>query len=154
MKRTLISGAAALFCAAAFAQGTPPAEGGAAPQMHGQAPGPGAGGCPMMGQGMMGRGMMGQGTMGGPGGGMMRGQGHGITRGRGTERYALLDLSDDQRKKVLAIRQEARRKIGDLTRQAANVRDEAHNQIAALLTPEQRSQLRRQGPSGNGGAKP
>lgn len=114
-----------------------------------------------------------QGVMGGPGMGMMGGQGQGM--------MAALDLSDEQREKVLAIREENRRKnwaamgelraeqfklrslyradkldadkvveqqkkVDALHQQMLRSRIEAHNQIAALLTPEQRKQLHHHAP--------
>lgn len=83
-------------------------------------------GCPMMeagrGPGMMGRPGMGMGP--GMQGGMMQG-------------YAGLDLTDEQRAKIGAIRQGVRE-------QMVAAREEARKQIEAVLTPEQREKLRTQ----------
>ena len=116
-----------------------------------------------------GRAMMGQETMG---------QGMGAQQG-GV--LAVLNLSDAQREKVLAIQEEHRKKnwaamgevraeqyklrslygaerldadkiagqqqkVDELRRQMLKSRVEAHNQIAALLTPEQRKELRERAP--------
>jgi len=148
MRKTLILGAAlALATSLAAAQGYGPG--------YGQGYGPG-----MMGGGY------GPGMMGGYGAGGM---------------FAALNLSDQQREKILAI-QEAQhkknwatmgemrseqfklrgmygsekldadklvaqqKKVDELRQQMFKSRVEAHNQIAALLTPEQRKQLRQYGP--------
>jgi Spy/CpxP family protein refolding chaperone len=143
MRKTLILGAAlALASSLATAQG------------YGQ------------GQGMMGRGMMDEGMMGsGRQGGMLAG----------------LNLTEEQRQKVLAIQEEHRqknwaamgevraeqhklrslygaekldankvaeqqKKVDELRRGLLKSRVEAHNQMAAVLTPEQRKLLRQHGP--------
>lgn len=160
----------ALILAGALALATPLAG------AHGPGYGQGRG---MMGDGMMGRGMMGQGMMG-PGmmGQGMMGPGMGAQQGGG---LGALDLSDAQREKVLAIREEHRKKnwaamgevraeqyklrslygaerldadkiaaqqqkVDELRRQMLKSRVEAHNQIAAVLTPEQRKELRERAP--------
>jgi Spy/CpxP family protein refolding chaperone len=152
MRTALIFGAAlALASSLATAQG------------YGQGYGQGRG---MMGEGMMGGGMMG-GDMMGPGaqGGML----------------SKLNLTDEQRQKVLAIQEEQRKKnwaamgdvraeqyklrslygadkvdadkvaeqqkkVDELRRQLLKSRVEAHNQVSAVLTPEQRKLLRQHGP--------
>jgi Spy/CpxP family protein refolding chaperone len=125
------------------------------------------------GPGMMGRGqgMMGQGQ------GMM-GQGQGM---QGGGMLSALNLTDEQREKVLAIQEEHRKKnwaamgevraeqfklrslygsekldpnkvveqqkkVDALRQQMLKSRVETHNQIAAVLTPEQRKQLRQYAP--------
>ena len=149
MKRMLVIGAAlALASSLALAQGYGPGYG------YGQ-----------------GRGMMG----GGYGQGMMGG-GYGAGGG-----FAALDLTNEQREKVLAIQEEHRKKnwatmgevraeqyklrgmyntekldtdklvaqqkkVDALRQQMFKSRVEAHNQIAAVLTPEQRKQLRQFAP--------
>jgi periplasmic protein CpxP/Spy len=148
MRKTLILGAAlALASSLAAAQG------------YGQGQGRG-----MMGEGPMSRGMMDGGMMGRQGG-----------------MFAALNLSDEQRQKVLAIQEEHRqknwaamgevraeqhklrslygaekldagkmaeqqKKVDELRRGLLKSRVEAHNQMAAVLTPEQRKQLRQHGP--------
>lgn len=103
MKRTLIGAALA---AAAILGGTALAQGyGMGPGMMG-GNGPGYG----MGPGMMGGGM-GPGMMGGYGPG--RGMGPGMMGG-GYGSYANLDLTDEQRKKIDAIQEDAWRKQGEL----------------------------------------
>ena len=125
------------------------------------------------GPGMMGQGMMGQGQ------GMM---GQGMTgQGMAGGMFAALNLSDEQRAKVLAIQEEHRKKnwatmgevraeqfklrsmygtdsldankvveqqkkVDALRQQMLKSRVETHNQIAAVLTPEQRKQLRQLAP--------
>jgi len=148
MRKTLVLGAAlALASSLAAAQG------------HGQDHG-------VMGEGMMGRGMMDGGMRGsGQQGGM----------------FAALNLTDEQRQKVLAIQEEHRKKnwaamgevraeqhklrslygaekldadklaeqqkkVDELRRQLLKSRVEAHNQMSALLTPEQRKLLRQHAP--------
>jgi Spy/CpxP family protein refolding chaperone len=95
----------------------------AGPGMMGEY-GPGAGGYGPYGRGMMGRGggpgmMGGQGMMGGPGGGMM-----GMMGGPA---LADLDLTDAQRKQVLAIQDEVRKKnwtaMGVMHDEMAKMRD-------------------------------
>ena len=123
------------------------------------------------GRGMMSGGMMGEGMMGG---GMM---GYGQQGGV----FAALNLTDEQRQKVLAIQEEHRnknwaamgevraeqyklrslygaekvdadkvaeqqKKVDELRRAVLKSRVEAHNQMAAVLTPEQRKLLRQQAP--------
>lgn len=152
MKRSLILGAALAAAATmAFAQG------------------PGYG----QGRGMMGGGY-GQGMMGSQG---MMGGGYGL---------AALNLTDEQREKVVAIQEQHRqknwaamgevraeqfklrslyrgekldadkiaeqqKKVDALRQQMIKSRVETHNQIAALLTPEQRKQLREYSPWWSGG---
>ena len=152
MKRITILGLA--LCAASSL---------AAAQGYGYGPGMMGQGQGMMGQGqgMMGQGMMGQGA----GGGL----------------FAALNLSDEQRTKVLAIQEEHRKlnwavmgemraeqyklrsmygtdkldanklveqqkRVDALRQQMFRSRIETHNQIAAVLTPEQRKQLRQLAP--------
>lgn len=120
-----------------------------------------------------GRGMTGEGMMGG---GMM-GYGYGQPGGA----FAALNLTGEQRQKVLAIQEEHRKKnwaamgevqaeqyklrslygadkvdadkvaeqqkkVDELRRQLLKSRVDAHNQIAALLTAEQRKELRQRAP--------
>jgi Spy/CpxP family protein refolding chaperone len=120
----------------------------------------------------------------GYGPGMMRGQGmmgqgQGMQQGAGM--LAALNLTDEQREKVLAIQEEHRKKnwaamgevraeqfklrslygsekldpnkvveqqkkVDALRQQMLKSRVETHNQIAAVLTPEQRKQLRQHAP--------
>jgi Spy/CpxP family protein refolding chaperone len=151
MRKTLILGAAlALASSLAAAQG------------YGQG---------MMGQGQ-GQGMMGQGQ--GYGQGMMG-------SGRQGGMFAALNLTDEQRQKVLAIQEQHRqknwaamgevraeqyklrslygaekldadkvaeqqKKVDELRRALLKSRVEAHNQMAAVLTPEQRKQMRQHAP--------
>ena len=133
----------------------------AAAQGHGQ-----------QGQGMMGGGMMGGGMMGSP---MMMGA------GQQGGMLSHLNLSDEQRQKVLAIQEEHRqknwgamgevqaeqyklrslysaekidadkvteqqKKVDELRRQMLKSRVAAHNQVAEVLTPEQRKELRQRAP--------
>jgi periplasmic protein CpxP/Spy len=150
MRKTLILGAAlALASSLAAAQGYGPGMMGQGQGMMGQ------------GQGMMGEGMMGSGRQGGM--------------------FAALNLTDEQRQKVLAIQEQHRtknwaamgevraeqyklrslygaekldvdkvaeqqKKVDELRRGLLKSRVEAHNQMAAVLTPEQRKQLRQYGP--------
>ena len=129
----------------------------------------------MMGGGGYGPGMMG----GGYGPGMMGGGGYGYGAGGP---LAALNLSDDQREKIVAIQEENRKKnwavmgevrseqfklrnmyrggekldadkiaeqqkkVDALRQQMLKSRVEAHNQIAAVLTPEQRKELRQYSP--------
>lgn len=88
----------------------------------------------------------GQGMMGGPG--MMGGQGM-----MGGGMLAALKLTDEQRGKVLAIQEEHRKKVDALRQQMLESRVETHNQIVAVLTPEQRKQLRHYAPLWSGGAE-
>jgi Spy/CpxP family protein refolding chaperone len=140
--------------------------------MGGYGGGPGAG----YGPGMMG------GYGGGPGGGGFgpRG-GQGFGPGGGGGPLALLNLTDEQREKVLKIQEEHRsknwdtmgkmraeqfklrqlafgekldaaaiadqqKKVDELRRQMLKSRVEARNQIAAVLTAEQKQQFRQLGP--------
>ena len=152
MRKTLIACALALATTAVFAQG------------YGRGPGYGYG-----------PGMMGGGGMG-PGMGWDMGTGPGAGGG-----LAALNLSDEQREKVFAIREAARKKnwatmgevrseqyklrgmynaekldpdkiaeqqkkVDELRRQMVKSRAETHNQVMAVLTPEQRKQARQFGP--------
>lgn len=81
--------------------------------------------CPMM-EGGQGPGMM----QGRPGMGMGPGMQGGMMQG-----YAGLDLGDEQRAKIGAIRQGVRE-------QMIAAREEARKQVEAVLTPEQREKLR------------
>lgn len=92
--------AAALAASGAFAQGGPG---------YGYGPGQGNG---MMGGGMMGGGMMGGGMMGGGRGPMMGGYGQHYGPGAGGG-IAALNLSDEQREKIVAIQEDNRRKNWD-----------------------------------------
>jgi Spy/CpxP family protein refolding chaperone len=154
--RTALTFGAALALASSLATGQGYGEG------HGQGYGPGYGpGRGMMGEGMMGGGMMGYGQQGGV--------------------FAALNLTDEQRQKVLALQEEHRtknwaamgevraeqfklrslygadkvdadkvaeqqKKVDELRRALLKSRVEAHNQMAAVLTPEQRKLLRQQAP--------
>ncbi|MEN6585368.1 MAG: Spy/CpxP family protein refolding chaperone [Sulfuricella sp.] len=119
----------------------------------------------MMGQGMMGQGMMGQGMMGqGMGGGMgrmamldlsdaqidqvekiqteaMKRQ-RGLMRQMWDEQEKMSDLYDAEVRDPAAIGK-AFSNISDLRRQALEVHIDAENKMAAVLTKEQRAQLRR-----------
>ena len=135
------------------------------------------------GPGMMGG--YGPGMNGGYGPGMMGGYGRGMM-GDGasfgsTAPFAALNLSDEQRDKIAALREENRRKnwdrmgtvrseqfklrqmydadtvdpqavaeqqkkVDDLRREMLVSRLETHKQVLALLTPEQRKEMRRLGP--------
>jgi Spy/CpxP family protein refolding chaperone len=121
--------------------------------------------------------MMGGGM--GPHAGMMMGGGAGMMGAGGP--LAALNLSDEQRDKVLAIQEEHRKKnwaamgevrseqfklrgmygadkldadkiaeqqkrVDELRRQMLKSRVETHNKVAAVLTPEQRKQLRSHAP--------
>ncbi|MCL4183102.1 MAG: Spy/CpxP family protein refolding chaperone [Burkholderiaceae bacterium] len=133
---------------------------------HGPAYGMGGMGPGMMGPGMMGHGMMGHGMMGG---------------GIGRALWAL-DLDDGQRKQVLALQEELRRKhwdvagkaqeewvklrdawwtsgkrdraailaaykrLGELRQQGLEQSLDAADRLDAILTDQQREQLRRWGP--------
>jgi Spy/CpxP family protein refolding chaperone len=158
MRKTLIAlaVAAAAVGTVAYAQGYGPGGGyGYGPGMRGYGPGPGM---------MMGGPGYGRGAMGGYGGGPLA-----------------LDLSDDQREKVLALQEEHRRKnwdtmgkmrsemfklrgmawsdkvdanaytdqqkkVDELRREMIKSRLENRKQMEALLTPEQKKQLRGYGP--------
>ena len=126
-----------------------------------------------------GRGMMGNGPQGGGmmGGGMM-GYGYG-QQGGGV--FAGINLTEEQRQKVLSVQEEHRqknwaamgevqaeqyklrslygadkvdadkvteqqKKVDELRRQMLKSRLEAHNQMVAILTPEQRKELRARAP--------
>lgn len=95
--------------------------------VHGMGMMQGQGACPMMEAGR-GPGMM----QGRPGMGMGPGMQGGMMQG-----FAGLDLTDEQRAKIDAIRQGVRQ-------QMIAARDEARKQIEAVLTPEQREKLRTQ----------
>ena len=161
----LAAGAMALALAAAsgaaLAQGGPPPGAGGGPGMGGYGAGPG-----MMGGYGYGPGMMG--GYGGPGWG----------RGGG---FAALDLTEDQREKLAAIREQARsrnwgamgqlraeqfklrallrgdtvnapavveqqQRVDELRRQLLKSRIETRNEMATLLTPEQKKRMRDTGP--------
>jgi len=165
----MIGAALALASSLAAAQGYGPGYG------YGQGRG-------MMGGGY-GAGMMGGPGMGGYGPGMMGGgYGPGMMGGYGAGgMFAALNLSDEQREKVLKIQEENRRKnwdlmgqvrteqfklrqmaygdkldaaaiteqqkkVDDLRRQMLKSRIEARNQVAAVLTAEQKQQFRQFGP--------
>jgi Spy/CpxP family protein refolding chaperone len=134
---------------------------------------------PGYGRGLMGEGYgpgYGPGMMGGGYGPGMRGGGYGAGGA-----LAALNLTDEQRSKVLAIQEESRKKnwatmgevraeqfklrsmygtdnldanklveqqkkVDALRQQMFKSRIETHNQIAAVLTPEQRKQLRQLAP--------
>jgi Spy/CpxP family protein refolding chaperone len=170
--------AAAAVGTVAYAQGYGPGGG------YGYGGGPGYG--PMMGGYGGGPGMMGgygPGARGGYGPGYGRGgYGPGYGRGGGYGGGPLsLDLSDDQREKVLALQEEHRRKnwdtmgkmrnemfklrnlawsdkvdtnayteqqkkVDDLRREMIKSRLENRKQVEAILTPEQKKQLRTYGP--------
>jgi Spy/CpxP family protein refolding chaperone len=123
MRRTLISMsfvAAAVLATAAWADSA-----GAGPGCAG-----GHGGA-MMGGGMMGGGMM------------DRGPGHGYGAYGGP--FAL-DLTDEQRDKLLTLQEEQQKKANVLRREAIKLRFDNRKQVEAILTPEQKKQLRGQGP--------
>ena len=140
-------------------------------------PPPGAGPGNGYGPGMMGGGY-GPGMMGnGYGPGMMgNGYGPGMMGG-----YAALDLTDDQRQKLAALGEQARRKswdtmgqlrseqyklrellradpvnatavvdqqlkVDDIRRQVLKARIDARNEMAGVLTPDQRKRVREAGP--------
>jgi Spy/CpxP family protein refolding chaperone len=159
MRKTLVLGTAlALASSLVVAQG------------YGQGYGPGYG----QGRGMMGNGPQGGGMMGG---GMM-GYGYG-QQGGGV--FAGINLTEEQRQKVLSVQEEHRqknwaamgevraeqyklrslygadkvdadkvteqqKKVDELRRQMLKSRVEAHNQMVAILTPEQRKELRARAP--------
>ena len=176
-------GIAAGTATAAYAQG--PGKGpGYGP---GQGYGPGYGPGMMDGYGGGPGGGYGPGMMGGYGGGPGWGGGYGPRGGQGFGpgggggALALLNLTDEQREKVLKIQEEHRsknwdimgkmraeqfklrqlsfgekldaaaiadqqKKVDELRRQMLKSRVEARNQIAAVLTPEQKQQFRQFGP--------
>jgi Spy/CpxP family protein refolding chaperone len=133
----------------------------------------GAQGPGMMGDGMRGHGMMGQGMMGqGMGQGMGAQQGGMLAALNlsDAQREKVLAIQEEHRKKNWAAMGEVRaeqyklrglygaekldadkvaeqqKKVDELRRQMLKSRIEAHNQIAALLTPEQRKELRQRAP--------
>ena len=128
----------------------------------------GAQGPGMMGDGMRGQGMMGQGMghgMGAQQGGMLA-----ALNLSDAQREKVLAIQEEHRKKNWAAMGEVRaeqyklrslygadkldadkvaeqqKKVDELRRQMLKSRIEAHNQIAALLTPEQRKELRQRAP--------
>lgn len=130
------------------------------------AQGPGMMGDGMRGQGMMGQGMMGQGMgMGAQQGGVLA-----ALNLSEAQREKVLAVQEEHRKKNWAAMGEVRaeqyklrglygaekldadkvaeqqKKVDELRRQMLKSRIEAHNQIAALLTPEQRKELRQHAP--------
>ena len=163
MRKTLVIGAAlALASSLAAAQGYGPGQG------YGQGRGMMGGGY---GPGMMG----GQGAgMGGPG--MMAGQGYGaggmfaalnlsddqrekisaIHEAQRTKNWATMGAVHSEQFKLRGMYgsekldadkiAEQQKKVDELRRQMLKSRVEAHNQIAAVLTPEQRKQLRQLAP--------
>ena len=128
------------------------------------AQGPGMMGDGMRGQGMMGQGMMGQG-MGAQQGGMLA-----ALNLSDAQREKVLAIQEEHRKKNWAAMGEVRaehyklrglygaekldadkiaeqqKKVDELRGRMLKSRVEAHNQIAALLTPEQRKELRQRAP--------
>jgi Spy/CpxP family protein refolding chaperone len=159
MNRTLVIGAAlAMASTLALAQG------------HGMMMGQGHG-HGMMGPG--GHGMMGQGMMG-PGQGMMAGQGGGgmlaaldlsedqsrkiaaIQESHRQKNWATMGAVRAEQFKLRNLYgaetldpdkiAEQQKKVDELRRQMIKSRVETHNQIAAVLTPEQRKQLRQLAP--------
>ena len=166
MRKTLVIGAAlALASSVAAAQGYGPGQG------YGQGRGMMGGG---QGPGMMGG--QGPGMMGGQGPGMMGGQGYGAggmfaaLNLSDDQREKIAGIQEAQRQKNWAtmgtVRSEQfklrgmygaerldadkiaeqQKKVDELRRQMLKSRVEAHNQIAAVLTPEQRKQLRQMAP--------
>jgi Spy/CpxP family protein refolding chaperone len=133
----------------------------------------GAQGPGMMGDGMRGQGMMGQGMMGhGMGQGMGAQQGGMLAALNlsDAQREKALAIQEEHRKKNWAAMGEVRaeqyklrglygaekldadkiaeqqKKVDELRGRMLKSRVEAHNQIAALLTPEQRKELRQRAP--------
>jgi Spy/CpxP family protein refolding chaperone len=128
----------------------------------------GAQGPGMMGDGMRGQGMMGQGM--GPGMGAQQGGMLAALNLSDAQREKVLAIQEEHRKKNWAAMGEVRaeqyklrglygaekldadkvaeqqKKVDELRRQMLKSRIEAHNQIAALLTPEQRKELRQRAP--------
>ena len=173
---SVLAAAVAAASGIALSQGGPPPGAGPdrGPGMMGGGQGPG-----MMGGGY-GHGMMG----GGHGHGMMGGgYGHGMMGGGPGMMgdYGALGLTDEQRQKLAALGEEARRrswdamgqvrteqfrlrqllsadpvnvqavvdqqaKVDGLRRQVLKARVESRNEMAALLSPEQRKRLRESGP--------
>lgn len=121
---------------------------GAALAQGGPGYGPGYGGGPGYGPGMMGGGGPGY----GPGYGAGRGYGPEPGRGfgPGAGQLASLNLTDEQREKILAIQEDNRKKnwtaMGQIRAEMQKSRLESHNQIEAVLTPEQRKQFRQYRP--------
>jgi Spy/CpxP family protein refolding chaperone len=140
----------------------------ASPLAGAQGPGPGRG---MMGDGMMGQGMMGQGMMGqGMGMGAQQGGMLAALNLSDAQREKVLAIQEEHRKKNWAAMSEVRaeqyklrglygaekldadeiaeqqKKVDELRGRMLKSRVEAHNQIAALLTPEQRKELRQRAP--------
>jgi Spy/CpxP family protein refolding chaperone len=132
------------------------------------AQGPGMMGDGMMGKAMMGQGMMGQGMgqgMGAQQGGMLA-----ALNLSDAQREKALAIQEEHRKKNWAAMGEVRaeqyklrglygsekldadkiaeqqKKVDELRGRMLKSRVEAHNQIAALLTPEQRKELRQRAP--------
>ena len=154
----------ALILAGALAFASPLA-GAQAPGMMGD----GMRGQGMMGQGMMDQGMMGQGMMG-QGMGAQQGGMLAALNLSDAQREKVLAIQEEHRKKNWAAMGEVRaeqyklrslygadkldadkvaeqqKKVDELRRQMLKSRIEAHNQIAALLTPEQRKELRQRAP--------
>ena len=147
-----------------------------------QGPGPGheCGHGAGNGAGMM-MGGHGGGMMGGHGGGKMGGHGGGMMGGHGPGGPLALDLTVEQREKVLALQEEERRKnweasgkmrtemfklrglawsesadanayveqqrkVDELRRDMMKARFESRKQVEAVLTAEQKKQLRGHGP--------
>jgi periplasmic protein CpxP/Spy len=162
MRTLLILGTAlALASPLAAAQGMGMGEGMMGGPMMGQGQG-------MMGQGMMGQGMMGQGMMGGQG---MAGQGMlAALNLNDAQREKVLAIQEEHRKKNWTAMGEVRaeqyklrglygadkldpdklaeqqKKLDELRRQLLKTRAQTHNQIVAVLTPEQRKLLRERAP--------
>lgn len=157
--------------------------GGMMDMMMGGGPG---GGMGMMGMGGSGMGMMGGGMGMGPGGGMGMGMGGPGMGMMGMGPMSMLDLSDEQRHKIVKIQDDTRRKnwdtYGKIMDEQAKLRDlysgetvdakkagaiygnvsklqqqvlesnlEAHNRVQAVLTKEQKEQLRQMSRGGMGG---
>ena len=145
----------------------------ASPLAGAQGYGQGMTGQGMMGQGMMGQGMMGPGMMGqGMGPGMMGGQGGMLAALNlsDAQREKVLAIQEEHRTKNWAAMGEMRaeqyklrslygaekldadkiseqqKKVDELRRQMLKSRVAAHNQVAEVLTPEQRKELRQRAP--------
>ena len=88
------------------------------------------------------------------GGGYGPGMGGYGARGQGFGAFAALNLTDEQRDKILAIREEHRQKswsaLGKARDEMFKSRLEMHKQIESILTPEQRKQFRGFGPRWQG----
>jgi len=165
MRKALILGAAlALASSLASAQG------------YGQGYGQGRG---MMGEGMMSGGMMGGGMMGGD---MMGSGAQGGMLSKlnlnDEQRQKVLAIQEEHRKKNWAAMGEVQaeqyklrslygadkidadkvaeqqKKVDELRRQLLKSRVETHNQVIAILTPEQRKLLREHAPAGMMGGNP